>query len=232
MARRNSAVGVVLMPWACSARAAPSARARGGRRAHPGSAHPILVTRDWGVVDGMLSVVVRNTTDRTLRSATAVITARDRNDVLISSSLEAPDGCCAVTDLPPGQEFGFYVDVGDAATESAGSTSPTATCLGDGRRHAPSPLDAQPVRLDGNGKGAVVVAEVRSSVNDGPAGQRPGLPERRRRQVPRGRRRPVVLLLEGPARDPDAAPPPGARRHDDRQGRSSIPSRTIRTARR
>src|SRR3954454_2544462 len=76
------------------------------------AARPILVTQDWGVVDGMLSVVVRNTTDRTLRSATAVITARDRNDVLISSSLEDPNGCCAVTELPPGQEFGFYVDVG------------------------------------------------------------------------------------------------------------------------
>lgn len=138
----------------------------GGAQTAPSAApaRPILVTQEWGVVDGMLSVVVRNTTDRTLRGADAVITARDRNDVLIVSSLEAEDGvCCSIADLPAGEEFGLYVDVGDAAGEisrvdvayrgvawSPPGETPTGT------------LAAQPVRLDGNGQGAVVVAKVKT----------------------------------------------------------------------
>ncbi|GAA1793414.1 hypothetical protein GCM10009795_043760 [Nocardioides hankookensis] len=129
------------------------------------TARPILVTQTWGVVDGMLSVVVRNTTDRTLRSAAAVITARDDNDVLVASTLESPTGtCCAVTDLPPGEEFGFYVDIGDDADRIervdvayrevswAAADEPTANTL-----------TAHPLRLDGNGRGAVVVADVRNA---------------------------------------------------------------------
>ena len=130
------------------------------------AARPILVTRDWGVVDGMLSVVVRNTTDRTLRSAAAVVTARDRNDVLISSSLEAPDGgCCAVTELPPGQEFGFYVDIGDTADDiSRVDVSYRDVMWATAADTSPTPLVGKPVRLDGNGKGAIAVAEITSSV--------------------------------------------------------------------
>jgi hypothetical protein len=128
-------------------------------------ARPILVTQEWGVVDGMLSVVVRNTTDRTLRTAEAVITARDRTDVLISSSLEDPDGvCCAVVDLPPGQEFGLYVDVGDGADEiSRVDVAYRDVAWSSADAAQASTLEAQPVRLDGNGQGAVVVANVQTS---------------------------------------------------------------------
>ncbi|GAA4752274.1 hypothetical protein GCM10023350_41930 [Nocardioides endophyticus] len=125
-------------------------------------ARPILVTQEWGVVDGMLSVVVRNTTDRTLRSAAGVITARDRNDVLIVSSLEAQDGvCCSVVDLPPGQEFGLYVDVGDAAEEiSRVDVAYRDVAWASADESQPSTLEVRPVQLDGNGRGAVVVAKV------------------------------------------------------------------------
>lgn len=125
-------------------------------------ARPILVTQEWGVVDGMLSVVVENSTERTLRSAEAVITARDRNDVLIVSSLEVQGGaCCAVVGLPPGQEFGLYVDVGESADEiSRVDVSYREVAWAPAGESQPSALAADLVRLDGNGQGAVVVANV------------------------------------------------------------------------
>ena len=127
-------------------------------------ARPILVTQEWGVIDGMLSVVVRNTTDRTLRSAEAVITARDRNDVLAVSSLEARDGvCCSVADLPPGQEFGLYVDVGDSAEQIGRVDVAYRDVAWASAEESPvSALEARPVQLDGDGEGAVVVAKVQT----------------------------------------------------------------------
>jgi hypothetical protein len=125
-------------------------------------ARPILVTQEWGVVDGMLSVVVRNTSDRTLRAAEAVITARDRNDVLVVSSLGARDGvCCTIAELPPGQEFGLYVDVGASADEIGRVDVAFRDVAWASTDESPaSTLEAQPVQLDGNGEGAVVVAKV------------------------------------------------------------------------
>jgi hypothetical protein len=129
------------------------------------SARPILVTRQWGVVDGMLSVVVMNTTDRTLHAAEAVITARDENDVLIRTSLEGPDGpCCAIADLPPGQQFGFYLDVGDTASRISGVDVAYRNVAWGGADETPeSPLAAHPVRLETDAAGTVVVADVVSS---------------------------------------------------------------------
>jgi hypothetical protein len=135
-------------------------------------ARPILVTKAWGVVDGMLSVAVENTTDRTLRSAVGVITARDRNDVLIATSLESPDGCCAVVDLPPGQQFGFYVDIGNTAADiSRVDVAYRNVAWAPAAEEPANPLTAHPVRIDGriDGKadgsadGAVVVASIRNT---------------------------------------------------------------------
>ncbi len=125
---------------------------------------PILLTEEWGVVDGLLSVVVRNTTDRTLRSAEAVITARDDNDVLVVSSRAARDGgCCSIADLPPGQEFGLYVDVGGAA-EQIGRVDVAYrdVAWASADQSTVSTLEARPVELDGDSDGAVVVAKVRT----------------------------------------------------------------------
>lgn len=127
-------------------------------------ARPILDTVDWGVVDGMLSVVVENTSDRTLRGAVGVITARDRDDVLIATSLESPDGCCAVVDLPPGEQFGFYVDVGDSAADvDRVDVAYRNVAWAPEAEEPANPLTAQPVRIDGNADGAVVVADVQST---------------------------------------------------------------------
>ncbi|GAA4694420.1 hypothetical protein [Nocardioides conyzicola] len=165
MARRIGAAVLVLVLVGLSAGCSQRSTPDDGAAPAAAAARPILVTRDWGVVDGMLSVVVRNTSDRTLRSATAVITARDRNDVLVSSSLEDPNGCCAVTELPPGQEFGFYVDVGDTAADiSRVDVAYRDVRWATAANSSPSPLEAKPVRLDGNGQGAIAIAEVTSSV--------------------------------------------------------------------
>jgi hypothetical protein len=129
-------------------------------------ARPILVTQDWGVVDGMVSVVVKNTTDRTLRTAEAVITARDSNDVLVVSSLEAQDGgCCSVTELPPGQEFGLYVDVGaDAADITRVDVAYRDVAWAPADDQAKKVLSARQVELLSSGvPHVVVVADVKSS---------------------------------------------------------------------
>lgn len=127
-------------------------------------ARPILETVAWGVVDGMLSVVVENTSDRTLRSAVGVITARDRDDVLVATSLESPDGCCAVVDLPPGQRFGFYVDIGEGAADvTRVDVAYRNVAWAPAAEQQPNPLTAHPVGIDSSTDGAVVVADVRST---------------------------------------------------------------------
>jgi hypothetical protein len=130
------------------------------------TARPVLMTRQWGVVDGMLSVVVQNTTDRTLRSAEGVITARDENDQLVATSIEGPGGaCCSVVDLPPGQQFGFYVDVGDSASEiDRVDVAYRNVAWVPSDEVADSPLAVHPVSLESDALGAVVVANVRSDV--------------------------------------------------------------------
>ncbi len=131
---------------------------------------PVLVTQQWGVVDGMLSVLVTNTTTRTLHYAEADITARSNANELVGTSRTSTDGrCCAVIDLPPGEKFGFYFDVGpDGSTVSevdvvyrdvtwAEDVEPTTT------------FTATPTGVETNSVGAVVLADVRTK--GGPAAQ-------------------------------------------------------------
>lgn len=75
---------------------------------------PILETKAWGVVDGLLSVVVVNTSDRTLRYAEGVVRAVDADGQVVSTSLGRHDsGCCTVVNLAPDEEYGLYLDLGD-----------------------------------------------------------------------------------------------------------------------
>jgi hypothetical protein len=76
----------------------------------------VLQVVDWGLVDGLVSVRVRNTSDdRALRRAEAVITVRmdDGTSVAAGGSVDH-DLCCTLLDLPPGGEFGIYIDLGVA----------------------------------------------------------------------------------------------------------------------
>ncbi len=78
---------------------------------------PVISTVHWGVVDGLLSVVVENTSDRTLRYGESVIHALDADGDEVASSLGRGGGaCCSLADLAPGQAYGVYLDVGPDAT--------------------------------------------------------------------------------------------------------------------
>jgi hypothetical protein len=107
----------------------------------------VLQTVDWGVVDGMLSVRVRNTTDRTLEHATTDIVVTDSSGTAQSTGAPDSDPCCTILNLPPGGEFGLYLDLGSMNEDIAGvdvayrdiswlpASAGTATTLTAGRTH-------------------------------------------------------------------------------------------------
>lgn len=126
----------------------------------------VLATTDWAVLDGMVSVQVRNDGDRTLRRATALLSAVDEHGVTVASSAaQAPSGdCCTVRELRPGETYGLYFDttvdeatidevvvryrdVSWSASGPAGSTDRSAARV-------------SVVELTGSPDGAVVVADV------------------------------------------------------------------------
>lgn len=72
----------------------------------------------WGVTsDGLLSVVVSNVGDATIRSARAIISGRDKFGNVVAS-VSAPAGtalgtrCCTIIGLAPGRTYGLYSDIG------------------------------------------------------------------------------------------------------------------------
>jgi hypothetical protein len=114
----------------------------------------------------MLSVVVQNVSDHTLQYAQGVVTARTADDQLVATSLELADaGCCDVVGLAPGQEYGFYLDVGPDAPEISRvdvayrevSWDRTAAIVDHPE------VTARPVGLRGDGAGTVALAELTSS---------------------------------------------------------------------
>lgn len=79
----------------------------------------VLETAEWSVTDGLVSVIVRNDTDRDLRTAEVTMTARDENGEVLgtygTSSMGGDSSCCTVQSLAPGEEFGLYFAVGEGA---------------------------------------------------------------------------------------------------------------------
>lgn len=66
----------------------------------------------WGGQGHQLSVVVRNQADRTVRQARVLITALDRDGSLIAaSSGDSRSTCCTVLGLPPGEDYGMFIDL-------------------------------------------------------------------------------------------------------------------------
>jgi hypothetical protein len=128
-------------------------------------AQPILVTSEWGVVDGMLSVVVENTTDRTLRYADGVISVRTADSQLVASSLEGDPSCCGIVDLRPGQQYGFYLDVGDGGADaSVVEVAYRNVSWAAAATEQPDVPDvtARPVQLERGDADAVVLADLTS----------------------------------------------------------------------
>lgn len=79
-------------------------------------AAPLARVTAWAVTGGVLSVLVRNPGPRTIASARAVITARDRHGNAVATvSGPATAACCAVADVPAGRSYGLATDLGAAA---------------------------------------------------------------------------------------------------------------------
>lgn len=79
----------------------------------------VLETSEWSVTDGLVSVIVRNDSDRDLRTAEVTMTARDDNGEVLgtygASSMGGDSACCTVQALAPGEEFGLYFAVGEGS---------------------------------------------------------------------------------------------------------------------
>lgn len=115
-----------------------------------------LETLEWAETDGLVSVLLRNTTDRVLRQAEAEVTVLAAGSV--ATTVEGP--CCTVTDLPPGADYAFsfhlpdgvraddlQVDYRDVVWSGAGSDgSPRITAV--------------PHNIFPNADGTVVVADL------------------------------------------------------------------------
>ena len=163
-----AALAVVLAGAAsgCSAFGQGVDQAQAGPAPGTGADQSILLTRQWGVVDGMLSVVVENTTDRTLRYADGVISVRTSDNQLLTSSLEADPSCCDVVDLRPGQQYGFYLDLGEDA-EEASRVEVSYRSVSWAQETSTEPLLphlwAKPVELQRGDSDSVVVADLASS---------------------------------------------------------------------
>jgi hypothetical protein len=72
----------------------------------------------WGATsDGLLSVIVSNVGDATVRSARALISAKDQFGNVVAA-VTAPPGtwlgtrCCTIIGLAPGHRYGLYLDIG------------------------------------------------------------------------------------------------------------------------
>lgn len=134
-----------------------------------------LTLVDWGVVDGLLSVRLRNTTDRTLDRASALVTIRLADGVSMRSGPAVlDDECCTLLGVPPRSDFGVYVDLGGAAgttddvdavevtyTELAWAPPPSA----EEKKPAPT-LDLGSFRLETGEGGAEVVTEITAEGGD------------------------------------------------------------------
>jgi len=76
---------------------------------------PELQTVTWGVTRGRLSIIVRNAGSQLVRSARAVITAKDAHGNSVATTSGPPaSGCCGIAPLAPGVESGIYADLGAA----------------------------------------------------------------------------------------------------------------------
>lgn len=127
----------------------------------------VLATEEWAVHDGMVSVLVRNTGDRSLRRATALVTAVDERGVTVASSAaQAVRGdCCTVLDLPSGGTYGLYFDT-TADPSSIAEIQVRYREVSWGTADAAAPeVEARTVELTGSPRGAVVVADVTPSTD-------------------------------------------------------------------
>lgn len=125
-------------------------------------ADPVIETVGWAVLDGMVSVLVRNPTDQVLRQARAVITVVDAGGRAVAVTTTPDEGrCCTATDVPPDAVFGFYVQLEDPATDVREvSVDYADVSWAPGASEGGPVTTATPVSLVPTTRGALVTAEV------------------------------------------------------------------------
>ncbi|MBC9735593.1 hypothetical protein [Nocardioides marmotae] len=133
------------------------------------SADSLLETVSWAELDGLVSVLVRNPTDRTLRRADAVVTLRDERGTALASTVTRPrkGGCCTVRSLRPGGTYGLYVGTVGPGAEVA-DVEVTYRDVSWSSAAIPE-VGAEPVRIEEGPRGSVVLADVTAQDDDVPS---------------------------------------------------------------
>ena len=122
----------------------------------------VLETVEWGEVNGLLSVLVRNTTDRVLRRADAMISVKGKDGASLGSTAATTiEGrCCTAIEVAPGATFGFYFYLEDAASvEQVDVTYKNVLWAAAGRTQS-SQTSIEPWRLMDNSAGTLLIADV------------------------------------------------------------------------
>jgi len=127
------------------------------------AAPSVMETVDWAELEGLVSVLVRNPTERMLRRAEAVITVHTpEGEELATSPRQVYEGaCCTAIDVPPGGTFGFYLFTGDVegAVEDV-EVSYKNVSWGDAASGGGPVATAVPVQLSSNRLGTLAIADV------------------------------------------------------------------------
>ncbi|WP_139977280.1 hypothetical protein [Nocardioides litoris] len=120
----------------------------------------LLETVEWGQVDGLVSVLVRNDADRVLRRADAVVTLSTADGSAGPTTVAG--GCCAVVGVPPGATFGFSFYAADAAEAAVVDLQVVYRDQrwGDAGSSGSGTATATPVGLVPNAWGSVVQTDV------------------------------------------------------------------------
>jgi hypothetical protein len=133
-----------------------------------------LTTVDWGVTDGLLSVVVRNDSPHTIRLARAIITATDVRGAAIATA-SAPTGarCCTILNVAPKREYGLYTYLGAGPAQRVHTVRVAFADFSYGPASTVNTLSTSNAHLDTSGSDASVTATFTLAGPGGPyvAGQ-------------------------------------------------------------
>jgi hypothetical protein len=128
----------------------------------------------WGyTADGLLSVIVSNVGDATVRSARAIISATDAfGNVVAAVSAQAGTAlgvrCCTIIGLSPGREYGLYSNVGTRISRVK-DVSVQYTSVRTDVANVASPVESMSdASLRTGDKGATVYVTVKMSSRVGP----------------------------------------------------------------
>jgi hypothetical protein len=123
----------------------------------------VLETVEWAELEGLVSVLVHNPTQRMLRRAEAVITVHNaEGEELATSQRRVYEGpCCTAIDVPPGGTFGFYLYTGDVEGEVEDvEVTYKNTAWGGAASDGGPVATAVPVQLSSNSLGTLAFASV------------------------------------------------------------------------